>query len=172
MLMFSFVHFMIQPVLADSPQNLSPPMVISGSVTLNGTPTPDDSNLTAWDNGIVVGFNLTMGGQYSIEVCGSPDVNCNPGDTISFKLNGQLTSSQTAQFSIGTITSMDLSFTGELTNAGTTASTTVQQQATTMVTSVVSTTTTPEYQSFTIISIIAVLFALGILAGRKRTSTR
>ena len=146
-------------------------MVISGSVTLNGAPTPDGSNITAWDNGIVVGFNLTMGGQYSIEVCGSPDVNCNPGDTISFKLNGQLTSSQSTQFSIGTINSMDLSFTGELTNASTATSTSVQQQATTTVTSVVSTTTTPEYQSYAIISILTVLLALGIMADRRRTRT-
>ncbi len=113
-------------------QGPSPPMLLSGSVTLNGAPAPDGLNITAWDNGQVVGSVLTSGGQYnSLQACGQPDQNCHLGDSISFMLNGQLTAAQTATYQMGMPVTLDLTFTGTLQQATASTTTTTSEQMTT-----------------------------------------
>lgn len=131
---FALVMFLAQgyPILhAQGPPPL--PMLFTGNVTLNGAPAGDGLNVTALDNGLVVGSTLTSGGQYTVQVCGQLDQACNGGETISFKLNGQLTASQTATFDSslrGIPQTLELTFTG-----------TLQQITTTMTTSTTSSTT-------------------------------
>ena len=107
-------------VQAQSPPPL--PMLYTGNVTLNGSAAPDDLNVTALDSGVVVGSALTSGGAYSLSAC-SPE-NCNSGDTLTFKLNGQLTAAETVSVDTGQHgipQSQDLSFTGTLSSVTTTA---------------------------------------------------
>ena len=107
-------------VQAQSPPPL--PMLYTGNITLNGSPAPDGLNVTALDSGVVVGSALTSGGAYSLSAC-SPE-NCNQGDTLSFKLNGQLTAAQTVAVDTsqrGIPQNQDLAFTGTLSSVTTTA---------------------------------------------------
>lgn len=111
-------------VQAQSPPPL--PMLYTGNVTLNGSPAPDGLNVTALDNGVVVGSALTSGGTYSLSAC-SPE-NCNQGDTLTFKVSGQLTAAQTVAVDTsqrGIPQNQDLAFTGTLSSV-TTVTTTSQ----------------------------------------------
>jgi len=98
------------------------PWLFGGNVTLNGSPAPDGLNITALDSGQVMGSALTSGGTYSdLEICGQAGQTCNSGDTITFKLNGQLTAAQTATLGDrGIPQSQDLAFTGTLSSVTTT----------------------------------------------------
>ena len=156
------------------------PVIFSGNVMLNGVPAADGLNVTALDNGQVVGSALTSGGAYSLTACGEEGQTCNDGDVISFLLNGQLTAGQTVTFDSskrGFPFAQDLTFTGTI-GAGQTAATTMatlaeitqSTQSQTVVT-VVSTLSTPEYQNFTIIALAALLIVLGVItATRRRTA--
>ena len=135
------------------------PMVVSGSVTLNGTPAPDGQNLTAWDGGQFVGststsYNATVGmTNYTLEVCGSAGQTCTAGDTISFELDG-LTTSQTTTFcsaitpSCAAGVTLNLAFTGTIPAAASVS------------TAVTTSTPVPEYGS----TVLVLLVAVGIVA--------
>ena len=166
-------YSLTQNVYGFGPAGLGPPMAFTGSVALNGAPARDGLNLTAWDNAVSltqpIGWVLTSGGQYSnLVVCGQPDQSCNNGDAISFKLNSQLTASETGTYAAGEVTSLDLHFTGQLSSATTASTMTYLSQTTTTSqtvavttatnTSTVSTTTEiPEFPN-------AILALLGIAA--------
>lgn len=156
-------------VQAQNPPPL--PLLYTGNVTLNGSPAPDGLNVTAVDNGQVVGSALTSGGAYSLSAC-SPQ-NCNLGDTLSFKLNSQLIATETVTVdnaNRGTAQTQNLAFTGTLTSAAATAAqmTTSQSQVTsvatqtTSVTTQVSSVSTPEFPTvvLTLLAALAVAFAL------------
>jgi hypothetical protein len=136
------------------------PMTIYGNVTLNGSPAPDGLNVTAWDNGRLVGSTTTSGGSYSVVVCGVAGETCSAGDTISFQL-AQLTTSQTAAFntSTGGVLALNLAFTGTPVIAAATSATT----ATTA-----STTSTPisEYGNTVLVLLLTLAIAFGVLAKR------
>ncbi len=141
------------------------PMVVSGTVTLNGSPAPDGLNVTAWDGSQLVGATTISGGNYTVEVCGTAGQTCSGGDTISFQLD-QLTSSQTTTFGSGTSVTLNLSFTGTPTQAAQTTATTTTNA--TLGPPPVP-TTTPEYPNYLPVILVAVLITLGIIAtlGRK-----
>jgi len=153
------------------------PVIFSGNVMLNGVAAMDGLNVTALDNGVVVGSALTSGGAYSLTACGEAGQTCNGGDVISFQLNGQLTASQTVIFDgskRGFQVVQDLVFTGTIgaaqtatTTTATVAQSTQSTEAQTVVT-VISTVTTPEYQNFAILTLTALLITLGIIAAGKR----
>jgi len=152
------------------------PMIISGAVTLNGTPSPDGYNITAWDNGAVVGSTLTSGGNYSVQVCGQSGQSCNSGDTINFQLD-QLTTTQTTTFSRGSAANLNLDFSGtpnQQPQAVTTTQPTMTEaqnsnQTTTAVTAVTG-VTTPEYQNQLAVLLVVVLMTLGVMTIMRRTS--
>jgi len=150
------------------------PMIITGVVTLNGSSSPDGYNITAWDNGAVVGSTLTSGGNYSVQVCGQSGQSCNPGDTISFQLD-QLTTTQTTSFSRGSAVNLNLDFTGTP-NQQPLAVTTTQptmteaqtsNQTATAVTAVTG-VNTPEYQNQLFVLLVAVLVTIGIMTILRR----
>ena len=148
------------------------PMIVSGAVTLNGSASPDGYNITAWDNGALVGSTLTTGGNYSVQVCGQSGQSCNPGDTINFQLD-QLTTSQTASFARGSAVSLGLDFTGtpnQPPQAVTTAQPTMTEAQTTQVTTAVTGVTTPEYQNNLAVLLLGLVLTLGIMtiAGRNK----
>lgn len=58
----------VDVVYSQSPPSL--PVIFRGNVTLNGSPVVDGLNVTAVDNGLVVGSALTSGGMYSLTACG------------------------------------------------------------------------------------------------------
>ena len=169
-LVMSIVILSSPALLAQQPPGL--PMIVSGQVTLNGTPAPDGYNITAWDNGAVVGSTLTSGGNYSIQVCGQTGQTCNQGDTINFQL-AQLTTSQTTTFSRGFPASLNLDFTGtpnQQPQAVTTAQPSMTEAQTTVVT-VVTSVTTPEYQNYLPVLLVTMLMIIGItMVLRKRRS--
>ncbi len=178
---FSATNYSIKNAYGFEPAGLGPPMVFSGNVYVNGLAAPDGLNVTAWDSSVsssqAVGSVLTSDGQYSnLLVCGQPSQNCNNGDTITFKLNNQLTANTTGTYSTGGTQTLNLHFTGTISQAQATTTTSAQTtpvqttQSATLVT-VVSTVTTPEYQDFAIISLAALLITLGIIAVRKQTTT-
>ena len=149
------------------------PMIVSGTVTLNGNPSPDGYNITAWDNGAVVGSTLTSGGNYSVSVCGVAGQMCNQGDTISFQLD-QLTTSQTTTLNRGFPATLNLAFTGTPNQQPQSVTTTQPSmtEAQTMTTTVATTSSvsTPEYPNYLTIMLLALIMALGIIAvfGHKR----
>jgi len=151
------------------------PMIVSGTVTLNGSPSPDGYNITALDNGAVVGSTLTIGGNYSVAVCGQAGQSCNQGDTISFQLD-QLTTSQTTTLNRGFPATLNLAFTGtpnQQPQSVTTAQPSMTEaQTTTNATTVAATSSvsTPEYPNYLAIMLLALIIALGIIAvfGRRK----
>ena len=163
------------PVFAQQPPGI--PMIVSGQVTLNGSPASDGYNVTAWDNGAVVGSTLTSGGNYSVTVCGLAGQTCNQGDTISFQLD-QLTTSQTTSLNRGFPVTLNLAFTGtpnqqpQQATATTTQPSMTEAQTVTAVTSVVTVTssvTTPEFPSYLPVMLVALLMTVGIVVilGRR-----
>jgi hypothetical protein len=147
-------------------------MIVYGSVTLNGSPAADGYNITAWNNGALVGSILTSGGNYSIQVCGAPGQTCSSGNIISFQL-AQLTTTQTATFTMGSSVNLNLAFTGTPNQQAqvqqATSSTTAQSNQTQVVT-VVTTVSTPEYPDFAIVALVGLLITLitVVTLGRKR----
>ncbi|MGA2460703.1 MAG: PEF-CTERM sorting domain-containing protein [Candidatus Bathyarchaeia archaeon] len=74
------------------------PMLITGNITLNGSPAPDGLTLTAMISGKTAGSTTTSGGQYTLQVDAvDGDQTQSSHEQINFLLNG-LTSSQTANF--------------------------------------------------------------------------
>jgi len=122
------------------------PMIVSGSVMLNGGPAPDGLNLTSWDRGQLVGSTTTSGGDYSVQVCGQAGQACNQGDTISFQLD-QLRTNQTTVFNAGSPVNLDLGFTGSPT-----------------------TMSTPEFPSFAVTPLVILLITLGAVASQRTKS--
>ena len=156
------------------------PMIVSGQVTLNGTPAPDGYNITAWDNGAVVGSTLTSGGNYSVSVCGEAGQTCSQDDTISFQLD-QLTTSQTTSLNRGFPVTLNLAFTGtpsaqpQQVTAATTQPSVTEAQTTAAVTSVVTVTssvTTPEYPNYLSIMLVALLITVGLMIILHRRNRR
>ena len=129
-----------------------PPMVVHGTVTLDGNSAHDGLNVTAWDRGVIVGSVLTSEGTYFLEVCGQVEQYCNQNDVIGFKLdiNGTLSSAnQTTPFTRGISVSLNLSFT-------------------------FTSTPTPEYPNYSPIIIVAMLITVGAMAipSRRNRVTR
>jgi len=152
------------------------PMVVSGSVTLNGSPAPDGLNLTAWDSSEFVGSTTTSGGNYSVQVCGVVGQICNENDTISFQLGGVGTN-QTTSFGLGLAVNLDLAFTGTPIQAAITTTTQptvtpASNQTTTTNTTMTELigTATPEYPNYLPVTLLAVLITLGVIAslGKKK----
>jgi len=156
------------PGFAQAPPGI--PMIVSGSVTLNGNPAADGYNITAWDNGAQVGSALTSGGNYSVQVCGGAGQTCNQGDTISFQLGG-LTASQTTSFNRGFPVSLNLTFTGTPSQGAQTMATT-QAQTTAPVTTEVTSVATPEYPNYLPVLLVAALITLGVMASVRRRKER
>jgi len=144
-------------------------MIVSGAVTLNGNPSPDGYNITAWDNGAVIGSTLTSGGNYSVAVCGQAGQTCNQGDTISFQLD-QLTTSQTTTLNRGFPATLNLAFTGtpnqQPQSVTTTQPSMTEAQTTTNATTIVTTSsvTTPEYPNYLTVMFFGLLIVLGVMA--------
>lgn len=130
------------------------PLIVSGTVTLNGSPAPDGLNLTAWDGTEFVGSTTTSAGNYTVEVCGTAGQTCSGGDTISFELGG-LTTSQTTTFSVGGVVTLNLAFTGTPTQAAVT---------TTPTTTTTSTTSTPIPEYGNILLVLLVTLGVGAVA--------
>jgi hypothetical protein len=97
----------------------SRPMLVSGTVTLNGSPAPDGSTVIAKVGGETRGTATVSGGQYELVVNGTN------GETVNFYLNN-LQSDQNLTFdnvSNGGLQTLDLVFTGNVTILTTTTST-------------------------------------------------
>jgi len=71
------------------------PQVFFGSVTLDGSPAPDGTSVTAEMNGRTAGSDTTSGGQYSLTI-NTIDGDSN-GDTINFFVNGYAAGSTSFQ---------------------------------------------------------------------------
>jgi len=149
------------------------PWSVGGSVTLNGSPAADGYNVTAVDNGAVVGYSLTSGGNYSISIaCGTPGITCSSGDTISFQMGG-LTASQTFALSSsneGLPNTLNLTFTGTPAQAQQTTQASVTQVTTTPVSVVTAVTSvsTPEYTNYLPVILAVVLITLGAMTTLRR----
>jgi hypothetical protein len=97
----------------------SRPMLVSGTVTLNGSPAPDGLTVIAKVGGQVRGTATVSGGQYELVANGTN------GETVDFYLNN-LQSDQHLTFdnvSNGGLETLNLAFTGNVITA-TTATTT------------------------------------------------
>ncbi len=95
------------------------PMLVSGTVTLNGSPAPDGLTVIAKVGGQIRGTTTVSGGQYELVVNGTN------GETVDFYLNN-LQGDQDLTFdniSNGGLQTLNLAFTGNVTTATTTSST-------------------------------------------------
>ena len=114
------------------------PMLVTGTITLNGNPAPDGLTLIAKINGVEAGSTTTSGGQYTLVVNATMG-DSTTGQTVNFVLGG-LSTSQTVTFdntSNGGVQTLDLAFTGTPTTG---MATTTQVQTTQTSTTQVSTT--------------------------------
>ena len=139
------------------------PMLITGTVTLNGSPAPTGLTVIAKVESQVRGTATVSGGQYQLVVNGTQ------GEVINLFLNN-LQSSQTATFdniSNGGVLTLDLAFTGTVT-------TTMATQTQTSVTSTTTTGTTteiPEFLSKTLVFLGIAALAVAILARSRVKGT-
>jgi hypothetical protein len=144
----------VQLVHAQIPER---PMLITGNVTFNGSPAPDGLILFATINSRAAGNTTTSGGQFTLQV-DAIDGSSTSGETIQFSL-GNLGTSQTATFdntSNGGLLTMNLAFTGNVSEA----------TQTTMSTS----TQIPESEDTAIILLSTLAIAL-VLLTRRRSRT-
>lgn len=87
----------------------SPPQLFTGSVTIDGSPAPDGTSVTAEVGGVEVASTTTSGGTYGIEIC--PDDYA--GQTVVFKVNGVYGGEAVCPATAGESITVDLVITGE-----------------------------------------------------------
>jgi len=133
-------------------------MLISGSVTLNGSQAPDGLTVFAKVGAEVRGSSLVSNGHYDLVVNGTN------GETVNFYLNN-LPSSQTVQFdnvSNGGVLLLDLSF------AGTVSASTMSTSQTLVGTTVTTTSTEiPEYGGAALPLALLAALMMAVIAMRR-----
>ena len=142
------------------------PWIVSGTVTLNGSAAPDGLNVTAWDNGAIVGSALTSGGNYSVNICGSAGQVCHSGDTVTFQLAQLKDTTDTFALTSsneGFPSTLNLSFTGTPSQVSPQQTTTAASTSITQTTSAVA-----EYPNSILIPLVALMITLGAVTTLHR----
>ena len=85
------------------------PNVFVGTVTINGAPAPNGSDVTVWIGRFdaPIGVAISSGGKYSV-LANQHGTESFAGETLTFKINGQ-NSGETAVWEKGGATILDLS---------------------------------------------------------------